>query len=104
MLVSAVRGAYFRLTIPTQQSPNPHSHSEKPPKLQCRERGVSYKGKIQVKLLYQLDGEEVREDIRPLGDLPIMVKSDRCNLRNKTPQQLIRLHEEVCFSMTSDMM
>lgn len=66
------------------------------PNPQCRERGVSYKGKVTVKLMYQVDGEEVREETRVVGQMPIMVKSEKCNLRNKTPQQLIKLHEEVC--------
>lgn len=65
--------------------------------LQCRERHVSYKSKITVNIMYQLDGDDVvREETRVVGHMPIMVKSDRCNLRNLKPRQLIEKHEEVC--------
>jgi DNA-directed RNA polymerase I subunit RPA2 len=47
--------------------------------------------------MYRMDGDDVvREETRVVGHMPIMVKSDRCNLRSLKPRQLIEKHEEVC--------
>ncbi|KAJ3410397.1 hypothetical protein HDV05_003831 [Chytridiales sp. JEL 0842] len=61
---------------------------------ECRERGVSYRGKIQAKLCWTVDGGPVQSDTRNLGYLPIMVRSARCNIEGKSPQDLVRLHED----------
>eukprot|EP01134_Creolimax_fragrantissima_P002099 CFRG2099T1 len=61
---------------------------------ECRERGVSYKGPMMIQLNFELDGEIIYSDRRSLGQIPIMVKSEKCNIAGKTPRQLVRAHEE----------
>lgn len=64
---------------------------------ECRERGISYRGAISATISYQVNGTgpEFREK-RALGHLPIMVKSNRCNLSASAvgPEGLVRAHED----------
>ncbi|XP_054715282.1 DNA-directed RNA polymerase I subunit RPA2-like [Uloborus diversus] len=61
---------------------------------ECRGRHVSYKGGFQVSLSWTLNGvvQEIIE--KPVGEIPIMVKSRACNLNNLTPSQLVAVGEE----------
>ena len=71
---------------------------------ECRERGLTYAGGLQVRIAAEIQG--ANEDGEPtegttrheftvnLGNLPIMVKSEHCNLYGKTPEQLTKLGEE----------
>ena len=61
---------------------------------ECRERGISYKSKMICKLLYSVNGGPVRSEVRPLGMLPIMIKSNRCHLEDLSPKQLITKRED----------
>ncbi|XP_046817891.1 DNA-directed RNA polymerase I subunit RPA2 isoform X1 [Vespa crabro] len=56
---------------------------------ECRQRGATYKGKITVKLGWSVNGisQEILE--KDLGDIPIMVKSNRCHLNKMNPSELI---------------
>lgn len=60
----------------------------------CRERLQTYSGKLQVKFCWRVDDGPVNSDIRELGQLPVMVRSNRCNLKGLFPKQLIEHHEE----------
>jgi DNA-directed RNA polymerase I subunit RPA2 len=61
---------------------------------ECRERHVTYRGKLSAKLEYRINNEDPKEFTRELGQLPIMLKSNRCHLENNTPAQLVQKKEE----------
>ncbi|KAH6659944.1 RNA polymerase Rpb2 [Truncatella angustata] len=61
---------------------------------ECRERHVSYRGKLSAALEYRINGGDWQEFSRELGNLPIMIKSKHCHLRNNTPAQLVARKEE----------
>lgn len=61
---------------------------------ECRERHASYRGKLRARLEYRLNGGEWRESIREMGQLPIMLRSNRCHLEKDTPAQLVHHKEE----------
>jgi DNA-directed RNA polymerase I subunit RPA2 len=55
---------------------------------------VSYRGRLQARLCWRVNDGAINEEVRELGLLPIMVRSNRCNLHNLHPKELIRHHEE----------
>ncbi|PVV05031.1 hypothetical protein BB560_000446 [Smittium megazygosporum] len=61
---------------------------------ECREGISTYKGKLTCKFCWQINDKEVHTELRSLGSLPIMVKSNRCNLYGMGPADLIKHHEE----------
>eukprot|EP00741_Cyanophora_paradoxa_P021281 tig00021348_g20541.t1 len=62
---------------------------------ECRERGLSYKGKLEVTLCVRMNREEeVTKIKRSLGHVPVMVRSAGCHLRHKTPDELAAMKEE----------
>ncbi|KAJ3090585.1 hypothetical protein HK102_003291 [Quaeritorhiza haematococci] len=60
---------------------------------ECRERGISYKARMQAKLCWRVNEGPVQSEVRQLGFLPILVRSNRCNLEGKSPKDLIK-HKE----------
>ena len=61
---------------------------------ECRERGVSYRGKMSAKFMFSVNGGQVRSEVKALGALPIMAKSSRCNLFEMSPAELISKRED----------
>ncbi|EIW82264.1 beta and beta-prime subunits of DNA dependent RNA-polymerase [Coniophora puteana RWD-64-598 SS2] len=62
---------------------------------EARERLVSYRGRMQAKICWRINGEEPTQSImRDCGLVPIMVRSVRCNLRSLPSSELVRRHEE----------
>ncbi|RUP17074.1 hypothetical protein BC936DRAFT_139472, partial [Jimgerdemannia flammicorona] len=61
---------------------------------ECRERLITYRGKIQARLSWRVNDGPVQTESRLLGLAPIMVKSNICHLQHLYPAQLIRHHEE----------
>ncbi|KAJ3244159.1 hypothetical protein HDU78_011350 [Chytriomyces hyalinus] len=61
---------------------------------ECRERGISYKGKMQAKLCWSVNNGPVQSDPRSLGHLPIMVRSSKCNIQDASPRELVKRHED----------
>ncbi|KAI8893711.1 hypothetical protein BC833DRAFT_624620 [Globomyces pollinis-pini] len=61
---------------------------------ECRERGVSYTAKMQIKLNWRVNGGATNSEVRPLGKLPIMVGSIKCNLEGKSPAEMVKKHED----------
>jgi len=61
---------------------------------ECRERHASYRGKLRVRLEFRLNGGGWQESIREMGQLPIMLKSNRCHLEKDSPAQLVEHKEE----------
>ncbi|KAJ1728702.1 hypothetical protein LPJ61_003892 [Coemansia biformis] len=61
---------------------------------ECRQRGISYRGRLAGVLHYRVDDGSEQTEERNFGQLPVMVRSNRCNLQNMGPADLIRQHEE----------
>ena len=60
----------------------------------CRERQINYNAPISAILTIKFDNN-LSENIRvKLGNIPIMVKSNFCNLKGKSLDELIKLKEE----------
>ena len=60
----------------------------------CREMGTTYKASLHVDVCFQSSEGRLRRLPHKLGDIPIMVKSSHCHLRNMTRQQLVKSREE----------
>ncbi|XP_059177244.1 DNA-directed RNA polymerase I subunit RPA2-like [Physella acuta] len=61
---------------------------------ECREGGSSYMGDVQVIINYSCNGQSGTVD-KIIGQVPIMVKSDACNIATLKPEALISHGEEV---------
>ncbi|TLD26587.1 hypothetical protein PspLS_04811 [Pyricularia sp. CBS 133598] len=61
---------------------------------ECRERHVSYRGKLSATFEYQINNGELKECVRDIGQMPIMVKSNRCHLEGNSPALLVQRKEE----------
>ncbi|RKP34163.1 hypothetical protein BJ085DRAFT_17078 [Dimargaris cristalligena] len=61
---------------------------------EARERKVTYRGQLNVKFCWRVNDGPVNSDVRGLGSLPVMVRSNRCNLQNMGPAQLTKHREE----------
>ncbi|KAJ1675227.1 hypothetical protein EV182_001684, partial [Spiromyces aspiralis] len=61
---------------------------------ECRERMISYKAKMTAELCWQVGTGGVNVETVNLGNLPVVVKSNRCNLRGMGPVDLIKHREE----------
>lgn len=59
----------------------------------CREAGTTYKAPFDIDLVHEVDGVKQRHPKR-LGQLPIMVKSKQCHLRNMNRKELVEHKEE----------
>ncbi|XP_056008154.1 DNA-directed RNA polymerase I subunit RPA2-like isoform X2 [Ostrea edulis] len=61
---------------------------------ECRERGVSYLGGLNISMLWKLNGRVQDTVEKKIADIPVMVKSDVCNLKGLSPEQLVQKGEE----------
>jgi DNA-directed RNA polymerase I subunit RPA2 len=61
---------------------------------ECRERHVSYRGKLKIKLQWRTNNGDWLENWRDMGQMPIMLRSNRCHLQKYTPSQLVQHKEE----------
>ena len=60
---------------------------------ECRERGISYKAKMEATVVWRVNNGPVNKEIKPLGMFPIMVSSAKCNLYGYSPKDLVKRHE-----------
>lgn len=61
---------------------------------ECRERMSSYRARLMLKVVWSVnDGEEVSE-IRDAGQVPVMLRSNRCHLEKLAPAGLVAAKEE----------
>ncbi|KOC65372.1 DNA-directed RNA polymerase I subunit RPA2 [Habropoda laboriosa] len=56
---------------------------------ECRQRGSTYKGKITVKLGWSINNKIQETLERDMGEIPIMIKSNRCHLNKMSPTELV---------------
>ncbi|KAL0092040.1 hypothetical protein J3Q64DRAFT_1674279 [Phycomyces blakesleeanus] len=61
---------------------------------ESRERLVTYRGKLSVKLCWRVNDGPVSSESFGLGQVPIMVRSNRCNLYKMYSKQLVESMEE----------
>ncbi|XP_039252285.2 DNA-directed RNA polymerase I subunit RPA2-like [Styela clava] len=61
---------------------------------ECRQRGSTYHAKLHATFSYSIDGIKQANIPVMLGVIPIMVKSNSCNLSGLTPKQLVAKQEE----------
>ncbi|KAL2757164.1 hypothetical protein ACRALDRAFT_1049371 [Sodiomyces alcalophilus JCM 7366] len=61
---------------------------------ECRERHITYRGKLTATFEYRINDGDAYEFTRDLGYMPIMVKSNRCHLENNPPDLLVKKKEE----------
>ncbi|ODV58459.1 DNA-directed RNA polymerase I core subunit RPA135 [Ascoidea rubescens DSM 1968] len=62
--------------------------------VECRERHTTYRSRLLLKVCWSVnDGEELSQT-REAGQIPIMVKSNRCHLESLSPDELVKAKEE----------
>ncbi|XP_050497615.1 DNA-directed RNA polymerase I subunit RPA2 isoform X2 [Diabrotica virgifera virgifera] len=59
----------------------------------CRQSANTYKGKFLVEVDWYIDEEQQQSFTKDLGEIPVMVKSERCHLHKMTPKQLVECGE-----------
>ncbi|XP_022662995.1 DNA-directed RNA polymerase I subunit RPA2-like isoform X2 [Varroa destructor] len=62
---------------------------------ECRIRRISYRGKLDLTLDWWMNGIKQEPIKRTCGEIPIMVKSLKCNLYGLDPEQLVERGEEM---------
>ncbi|KAJ2849531.1 hypothetical protein IWW36_002569 [Coemansia brasiliensis] len=83
-----------RLTHPSLATRETKSSNRLMYPTECRQRSITYRGRLTGTVHYKVgDNPEIAEE-KQFGLLPVMVRSNRCNLQNLGPADLIRLREE----------
>ncbi|KAG4304220.1 hypothetical protein PORY_002401 [Pneumocystis oryctolagi] len=61
---------------------------------ECRERFCTYKARLLLKVAWSINNEAKTTEIKEFGQIPIMVKSNRCHIEKLSPADLIASREE----------
>ena len=61
--------------------------------MECRKRSLTYSAPIFVDIKYTLGDKIMMKRGLRIGQLPIMLHSSKCVLRNKTPAELAKMQE-----------
>jgi DNA-directed RNA polymerase I subunit RPA2 len=61
---------------------------------ECRERHATYRAQMDLRLQYRVNNNDWQESSRNIGQMPIMLRSNRCHLENLTPSQLVQHKED----------
>lgn len=61
---------------------------------ECRERMTTYKARLMLNVTWSVNDGEEQSEIREAGQIPIMLKSNRCHLQKMSPNQLVEAKEE----------
>lgn len=62
--------------------------------VECRERHVTYRGRFRGRIEYRVNEGEWKDTVRDFGQLPIMLRSNRCHLEGLSPKELVDRREE----------
>ena len=62
--------------------------------VECRERHCSYRGRFRGRLEYRVNDGPWKESVRDFGQVPIMLRSNRCHLEGLSPKQMVDKREE----------
>lgn len=60
---------------------------------ECRQRASTYNGMVVVRLKWSINNLEMPSIDNELGEIPIMLKSNACNLNGLSPEQLVEKGE-----------
>ncbi|CAG0887012.1 unnamed protein product [Cyprideis torosa] len=103
MAIKSISPVEFEIVGGTRVSLIPKSASISPPTQpdsalplfpkECRQRAMTYKGKTQFHFVCKI-GSFVEPVQQAMGEVPIMVKSNLCNLHGLDPPQLVKKYEE----------
>ncbi|KAF3358265.1 Vacuolar protein-sorting-associated protein 25 [Verticillium dahliae VDG1] len=87
---------YKGLTLQKSQLPpsNKYAKTREIFPAECRERHVTYRGKLSATFEFRINDGDAKEFTRDLGQMPIMVKSNRCHLEGNSPDLLVKRKEE----------
>ncbi|MCQ2817488.1 MAG: DNA-directed RNA polymerase I subunit RPA2 [archaeon] len=86
----------FELSTPIIDTPNlSYKVSNVLYPSECRERNINYNAPLFAFITRKIDDEEPETIRVRLGNIPIMVKSDFCNLKNKSITELVKLKEDL---------
>ncbi|XP_068747280.1 DNA-directed RNA polymerase I subunit RPA2-like [Montipora capricornis] len=80
--------------VPTLSERNVHATHYKVYPAECRERGTTYKAKLQVTLQWKIDNQTQGNVTKAIASIPIMLKSHNCSLAKLSPRELVQHHEE----------
>lgn len=61
---------------------------------ECRERMTSYRSRLLLKVVWSINDEEEVSEVRDAGQVPIMLRSNRCHLQKMSPYELVENKEE----------
>jgi DNA-directed RNA polymerase I subunit RPA2 len=61
---------------------------------ECRERHSTYRGRLRARFQFRYNNGEWQESIRELGQMPIMLRSNKCHIEKFSPAQMVRHKEE----------
>lgn len=61
---------------------------------ECRERMATYRGRFLLKLCWSVNDGLEQSEVREAGQVPIMLKSNRCHLQGLTPDEMVQASEE----------
>ncbi|KAF8427444.1 DNA-directed RNA polymerase I subunit RPA2 [Tirmania nivea] len=61
---------------------------------ECRERHISYRSRLTVKLGLKVNNGEWQSIDRECGQIPVMLRTNRCNLEKLSPAELVNRKEE----------
>ncbi|KAK6460966.1 DNA-directed RNA polymerase I [Scheffersomyces coipomensis] len=90
-----IRVDSVQLVKPSVNSNDKLSINRKMLPYECRERMITYKSRLLLKVSWTVnDSPEEFSEIREVGQLPVMVNSNRCHLENLSPEELINYKEE----------
>ena len=67
------------------------NHSEKVTPHECRLRDLTYSAPIKVDLIYVKENQRIRKQGQVIGRMPIMLRSDRCVLHNKSDVDMYKM-------------
>ncbi|KAG7660630.1 RPA135 [[Candida] subhashii] len=91
----SIRVESVQLAKPAVASSDKLSLNRKTYPSECRERMTTYRSRLMLKVSWKVnDDEEEISEIREAGQVPIMLKTNRCHLEKLSPQQLVETKEE----------
>lgn len=62
--------------------------------VEARERMATYRGRLTVKFAYSVNGGPEVVETRDVGQLPVMLCSNRCHLEGRSPADMVNAKEE----------
>ncbi|CAM0136547.1 DNA-directed RNA polymerase I subunit rpa2 [Umbelopsis sp. WA50703] len=82
------------ISKPTVTARNTTSLNQKIYPSECRERLITYRGKLQANINWRVNDGPIQTESKEMGYLPLMVKSNKCHLHGLYSKGLVQHHEE----------